>query len=96
MAKKNPGEENSVVSLLQRNNELLTVLAKAHLSEVLENELADTKHRKLYELTGKSIPVKQIASKIGIATGTVSQIWQRWERKGIVIKEGKQYRRIFP
>ena len=96
MEKNKPEKNSEIVSLLRRNNELLTVLAKTQLGEVLEKELSDPKHRKLYELTGKNVPVKQIASKIKISTGVISQTWQRWERMGIVIKEGKQYRRVFP
>ncbi len=96
MAKNNPEKTNEVVSLLERNNELLAVLVKAQLSEVLEKELADPKQRKLYELTGKNVPVKQIASKINSSPATISRTWQRWERLGVLIKEGKQYRRVFP
>ena len=96
MAKHKPENDSEIVSLLKRNNDLLTVMAKAQLSEVLEKELADPKYRKLYELTGKNVPIKQIASKIKMATGVISQTWQRWEQKGIVVKEGKSYRRMFP
>ncbi len=96
MTKNNPEKTNEVVSLLKRNNELLTVLAKVQLADALEKELADRKRRKLYELTGKNVPVAQIASKIGISTGAISQTWQRWERMGILVKEGGQYRRVFP
>lgn len=96
MAKQKPEKDSEIVSLLKRNNELLTVLAKAQLSELLEKELADPKYRKLYELTGKNAPVKQIASKIKMATGVISATWQRWEQMGIVVKDGKSYHRVFP
>lgn len=96
MTKNNPEKTNEVVSLLERSNELLAVLVKAQLSEVLEKELADPKQRKLYELTGKNVPIREIAKKTGTSTGAISRTWQRWERLGVLIKEGKQYRRVFP
>ena len=96
MEKNKPEKNSEIVSLLKRNNELLAVLAKTQLSEVFDKELVDPKRRKLYDLTGKNVPVKQIAGKIKMSTGVISETWQRWERMGIVIKDGKQYRRVFP
>ncbi len=95
MVKKPPDQNDQIISLLERNNDLLTVLAKAQLSDALEDELGNAKHRKLYELTGKNIAVTKIASQIGVSTGSISRTWQRWERMGILAKEGGQYRRIF-
>ena len=60
-------DESRVAALVQRSNELLTVLAKAALGGILENELADPKKRKLYDLTGGPLPVKAIAAKVGIS-----------------------------
>ena len=87
--------QSELALLLKRNNELLTVLAKAQLSSIIENELSDDKKKKLYKLTGKSLTGKQVSTKLGMSTGAISGIWQHWESQGILIKEGQKYRRIF-
>ena len=82
-----------IVDLLRRNNELLMILAKSALAGVVQRELGDAKNRKLYELTGGELTVKQISQKIGLAVGKISQTWQRWEQLGLLVKDGRQYRR---
>lgn len=77
----------------KRIEELLETLVKIGLSPVLNKELKDAKMRKLYELTGKE-GVTEISKRIGFAAGKISQIWQRWEREGLIRKEGKFYKRI--
>lgn len=89
-------DENEILDLLRRNNELLSVLAKTQLRETLESELADPIQKELYSLTGKNIPIKKISTKIKASTGNISRTWQRWEHLGILIKEGKYYRKVFP
>ena len=86
--------ETDMISLAQRTNELLSVLVKIQLHDVLERELADPKRKRLYELTGGPLTVKEISKKVGMATGPISGTWQGWERLGLLIKEGKKYRRV--
>jgi len=88
-------DQEELVLLLRRTNELLTVLAKAQLRSVFESEHANSKKMKLYELTGKSLTAKQISSKLNMSTATISGTWKHWETLGIIVKEGKKYRRIF-
>ena len=73
----------------------MTVLAKRQIGEALDDELADAKKKKLYDLTGTGIPIKQISGKVGMSTFGISRTWQRWEQLGMVIKDGKAYRRTF-
>jgi Predicted transcriptional regulator len=80
--------------LLQRTNDLLETLVRLQLRPIIESELSDTKKKKLYELTGGSLPIKQISERVGLATGTISQTWQRWEDAGLLIKNGKSYRKV--
>ena len=84
-----------VAALLARTNELLTVLAKSQLRATLDHELGDPKRKRLYEMTGKKLSVKQISAKVGMSTGTISGTWKRWEQMGFLVKEKGQYRRIF-
>lgn len=78
---------------LKRTEDLLTVLAKAQLSETLKTHLKDEKHRILYELTGQ-LSVRQLAQKTGFSIGKISSIWQKWEQAGLLVKDGSQYRRV--
>ena len=86
--------QSDLSALLQRTNDLLLVLVKAHLKSVIEAELSDKKRKDLYVLTGDPIPIKKISEKVGMSTGTISQIWQHWEDVGLLIKDGKSYRRV--
>lgn len=79
---------------LQRNNELLLVIAKVLLARTLSEELASDKLKKLYDLTGKST-VKEISASLRMSVKTISDAWQRWEKMGLLIKDGKSYRRTF-
>jgi len=83
-----------VGSLLQRTNDLLLILVKAQLRAVIAAELSDPKKKALYELTGTALPVKKISEQIGMATGTISTTWQHWDDVGLLIKDGKSYRRV--
>lgn len=81
-------------TLLQRTNDLLLILVKVQLRTVIDSELSDAKKNALYKLTGNSMTARQISQKIGMATGTISRTWQHWEEVGLLIKDGKSYRRV--
>jgi hypothetical protein len=82
--------------LIRRTNELLTVLAKAQLEPLVKEETQSPQRRELYRLTGRSLSVKQLSTKVGLSVGTISTIWQRWENLGLLIKDGQRYRRVLP
>ena len=86
--------EVDLSSFLQRTNDLLLILVKMQLRAVIVAELSDPKKKSLYELTGTALPVKKISEQIGMATGTISTTWQHWEDVGLLIKDGKSYRRV--
>ena len=81
-------------ALLRQSNELLTLLAKIAVTETLRRELASRKLQHLYRLTGQGLAVKQLSAKVGMAVGPISEAWQRWESLGLLIKDGKHYRRV--
>ncbi len=83
----------SVAALLQRNNELLEILVKLQLKSTLSEELSDPQNRKLYELTGDK-PVGHISKELKMAAGKISRTWQRWEQQGLLIKDGRSYKRV--
>jgi biotin operon repressor len=86
--------QSDLGALLQRTNDLLLILVKAHLRPVIEAELSDSKRKELYLLTGGSVPIKKLSEKLGMSTGAISRVWQHWEDVGLLIKDGKSYRRV--
>jgi hypothetical protein len=88
-------ETDNVAALLARTNELLTTIAKVQLAKVIDDEFSEPKKRQLYGLTGGEMTRDQLVKKLGMSAGTISGVWQRWEQLGLVIKDGKQFRKVF-
>jgi len=82
------------LKILKRIEDLLSVLVKISLSEKLRSVRVDKQQRFLYENTGR-LPVKELSRKTGFSAGKISGVWQEWEDAGLLIKDGKQYRRVF-
>lgn len=78
---------------LERLEELLKLIAKTLLSDKIEEIFGDKRQRILYEETGET-PVKQLAKKTGFSAGKISNLWEKWERMGLLVKDGKQYRKV--
>lgn len=87
-------QEQDLVALVGRTNELLAVLVKLQLADVIESEFSDPKKRQLYDLTGGPLAVKAISAKLGVSAGAISGHWKRWEQLGLLIKDGKSYRKV--
>ena len=85
--------EKDVLPHLQRIEELLNSLLKVQLASILEKELSDATKAKLYEAIGK-YGVVELSKKLDCSTGWISGVWKNWEQLGIIIKDGKSYRRI--
>jgi predicted transcriptional regulator len=81
--------------LLTRTNELLSILVKVQLQAIIQSELAETKKRKLYDLTGGDLSIKELARRLDMSTGSISHAWQKWDEVGLVIKRNGKYRRTF-
>src|SRR4051812_17229371 len=57
--------------------------------------LLDTKEKKqVFELTDGTMSVKQISEKAKVATGTVSNWWNKWLAEGILVREGARYTKV--
>ena len=76
---------------LKKIRELLEFLVKGKIFESLKKLNSDEK--KIYELTGEKRDI--IQQKTKFSAGKISKIWIDLESKGLIIKEGKGYRRIF-
>jgi hypothetical protein len=87
--------ENSdaILQALNRIEVWLTILAKAQLSPIANAEFAKPKMAELYNLTGTATQ-RQIKKALGISADTISDAWNRWERIGLVVRDGQQYRKV--
>jgi len=84
---------DSQLEVLERIERLLRILVKSGLREVAAVELADTKLEKLYRLTG-DYPISDLVQRTGYSAGKISGIWQRWERLGLLVKDGSRFVRV--
>ncbi len=92
MSQKNTHQSDEL-AVLKRIQELLEAIAKAQLSAVVGEQLSDPKHKSLYELTGKAT-VQQLIKKTKLSAGTISATWQKWETLGLIVKDGKRYKKV--
>lgn len=83
----------SELEVLERIETLVTSLAYRALREQLLEVEKDPKLRKIFRLTG-SKSVREISTATGVPRATVSQIWQRWERSGLIVKRGQQFVKV--
>jgi len=71
---------------------LLSVIAKQMLRQVMTEELADEKAVTVYSATGEKT-ITEIAALTGWSPATISRTWSRWERVGLLEKNGRSYRK---
>ncbi len=64
------------------------------LKELLPNILDEEKKQQVYELTNGENSQAFISSKTKVATGTISNWWNKWEANGILGKSGGRYKHI--
>jgi Ethanolamine utilization protein EutJ (predicted chaperonin) len=86
-------EQEEVLASLKRIEELLTVLVKSELSEIVEKEMRNSDMERLYAITG-NCSARQAAKKLDCSLGKISNIWQKWESLGLLVKDGKTYRKV--
>ena len=79
------------------NEELIKIkeLLEALVKKGIYKDLKDLppKEKEIYELTGK-IGQNEIIKKMKMSSKTISKIWKDMEEKGLLKKEGTQYKKI--
>lgn len=75
---------------IKKIREMMEFLVRDKILEKL-NKLK-SEEKKVYDLTGEKREV--IQQKTKFAAGKISRIWQDLELKGLLIKEGKGYRKV--
>jgi len=76
---------------IKKIREMMEFLVKQKLSEKLKT-LSETE-RKVYNLTGEKGHTEMFKT-LKVAPNTVSKVWQKLEEEGLLIKEGKSYRKV--
>jgi hypothetical protein len=79
---------------LKRIEALLRSLVRISLAESMSTLLTDDKLRGLYDGTG-NLKRGDLEKRTGFSAGKISGLWAEWESAGLLIKDGKSYRKPF-
>lgn len=79
---------------LQNIENLLRSLVKISLTETMSRVLTDDRLRDLYLYTGK-LKRGDLEKRTGFSAGKISGLWAEWELEGLLVKDGKSYRKPF-
>ena len=77
---------------LKKIREMMGFLVKDKISRMMAKNPEN--QQKLYDLTKKDVNVRELVKLTGISAGKISKLWQKWEKEGVLIKEGQKYRKI--
>jgi hypothetical protein len=80
--------DERIVALLEELVAWSRLSARKELLPLLETTLADDRHRLAFELTDGTRTQTQVAEEAGISQATVSGLWARWRRLGILRERG--------
>ena len=76
---------------IKKIREMMEFLVKQKISEKLKH-LPDTE-KKIYDLTGEKNHTEMFKT-LKIAPNTVTKVWQKLENEGLLVREGKGYRKV--
>lgn len=76
--------DTQIVELLEELVVWTRFMARTQLEEALRLALTDPKRQAAYELTDGERSQSEIAAQVGIDQSTVSDLWARWRRLGLV------------
>jgi predicted ATPase len=76
---------------IKKIREMLEFLVKQKIKDRMSK--LDATERKIYELTGVK-GQKEMVKILKVGEHTVSNLWKTLEEEGILIKEGKVYKKI--
>lgn len=76
--------EDRIIVLLEELVALARLSAHEGLVRFLKDILVDPRHLKAYELSDGDRTQKEVGSIVGLSQPSVSLLWQKWRRLGIV------------
>jgi hypothetical protein len=81
------------LDVLERMERLLQRLLRLQAATILKEELAGEFEKKLYAVTGTKNRT-QILKDLKCGPNRVSELWNRWEQLGLLVKDGNSYRKV--
>ena len=84
---------NELEALL-RIEKLLRSLVRISLAQPMKDLLATDELRELYLNTGK-VKRHDLEKRTGFSAGKISGLWSQWEQAGLLIKDGKSFKKPF-
>lgn len=76
---------------IKKIKDMMEFLVKQKIAERVSH--LNATERKIYDLTG-TIGQTEIVKSLKTAPNTVSNTWKKLESEGLILKEGKSYRKI--
>lgn len=87
-------QPDSVLEALSRIEDLLKIVVRQLLRETLDQELRDDSVRKVFDLTG-TMSRDELVRATGVSAGKISSLWVRWESLGLLVRDGRGYKKRF-
>jgi CRP-like cAMP-binding protein len=81
-------KDDRIVDVLEELLAYTRFAARPALAATLEELLADPKHFAAYRASDGSRGQKEVAEIVGVSQPTVSNLWARWRRLGVVRNVG--------
>lgn len=79
---------------LLRIEKLLRSLIRISLAQPMKDLLATDELRELYLNTGK-LKRQDLEKRTGFSAGKISGLWTQWEQAGLLIRDGKSFKKPF-
>lgn len=65
------------------------------LDTVLFPSLLDSEgKKKVYQMTDGNLSAYEISKRTNVSMGSISNWWNQWYERGILLKEGKRYKKL--
>jgi len=86
--------DDRVVALLEQLVIWTRFAARDNLIAVLRDVLTDPRHMTAYELSDGTRTQKEVGDASGLSQPTVSALWQKWRRIGILQEQSGRLRHL--
>jgi DNA invertase Pin-like site-specific DNA recombinase len=63
-------------------------------TSLLPSLLDSEDKKKVYQMTDGNLSVNEISKRTSVSVGSISNWWNQWYERGILLKEGKRYKKL--
>ena len=77
----------------EKTNEFLEKLISIELVKIMKSRFKSEEEKLVFILTDGKNGTREIAKMANMNKDSISRLWKKWEKIGIVKKEGKRYKR---